>query len=84
MTSRDTRTGVVFHDVQGPKEEVHARGGGPKGEQGEFETRKLWAAVSRGIREGDFEAASREKGKIEVGFSGDALFGYVLILMIRG
>jgi hypothetical protein len=63
---------VVFHDVQGPKEEVHVRGGGPdgeQGEQGEFETRKLWAAVAKGIREGDFETASREKSRIEVCFS---------------
>jgi hypothetical protein len=64
MTSKDSR-GVPFHDVQGPKEEVHVRGAGPEGEQGELETRKLWAAVAKGIREGDFENASREKAKIE-------------------
>jgi hypothetical protein len=34
----------------------------------EFETRRLWAGVARGIREGDFELASREKTRIEVGF----------------
>ena len=33
---------------------------------GEFETRKLWKDVADGIREGDFEKASREKGRIEV------------------
>jgi len=35
-------------------------------EVGEFETRKLWNLVAKGIREGDFELASREKSKIEV------------------
>ncbi|KAF8890646.1 hypothetical protein BD779DRAFT_239667 [Infundibulicybe gibba] len=54
-----------FHDVLGAKEEVTAIGMGPKGEMGEFETRKLWAAVAKGIREGDFETASKEKGRIE-------------------
>lgn len=33
----------------------------------EFESRKLWGLVSRGIREGDYETASREKSRIEVG-----------------
>ncbi len=33
---------------------------------GEFETRKLWNLVAKGIREGDFDLASREKTKIEV------------------
>jgi len=32
----------------------------------EFESRKLWGLVSQGIREGDYETASREKSKIEV------------------
>ena len=34
-------------------------------ESGELETRKLWHLVAKGIREGDFELASREKSKIE-------------------
>ena len=33
---------------------------------GDFETRKLLALVAKGIREGDFETASREKSQIEV------------------
>jgi oxysterol-binding protein-related protein 9/10/11 len=37
-------------------------------ESGELETRKLWLLVSKGIREGDFELASREKSRIEVIF----------------
>lgn len=35
-------------------------------ESSELETRKLWYFVAKGIREGDFELASREKSKIEV------------------
>jgi hypothetical protein len=63
-TSTDTRTGVVFTDVRGPKEEVTVR---PVEEQGEWETRALWLKVAKGIRESDFEAAAKEKGRIEVG-----------------
>ena len=59
-----------FHDVSDEtgirKIEVTAIGGGGDGEMGEFETRKLWKDVADGIREGDFEKASREKGRIEV------------------
>ncbi|KAG6914467.1 hypothetical protein DXG01_017088 [Tephrocybe rancida] len=55
-----------FHDVSGDgKKEVSSSGGEADGSMGEFETRKLWAAVAKGIREGDFETASREKGRIE-------------------
>jgi hypothetical protein len=63
-TSTDTRTGVVFTDVRGPKEEVTVR---PVEEQDEWETRALWFKVAKGIRESDFEAAAKEKGRIEVG-----------------
>ena len=62
-TSRDAQTGGVFHDVQGPKEEVTVAA---LDAMGEWESRRLWRAVARGIRDGDFEAASREKSKIEV------------------
>ncbi|KAF8522736.1 hypothetical protein BU17DRAFT_44441 [Hysterangium stoloniferum] len=60
-TSKDSR-GVPFHDVQGAKEEVSTL---PIEEQGEWESRQLWKLVAKGIREGDFETASREKSKIE-------------------
>ncbi|RDB19675.1 Protein KES1 [Hypsizygus marmoreus] len=61
------------HGKTGSKKvEVTAVGGGGGGdgdgggeEMGEFETRRLWRDVARGIREGDFESASREKGRIE-------------------
>lgn len=61
-TSKDAY-GVTFHDVQGPKEEVTVA---PVSEQDEWESRNLWNLVAKGIREGDFELASREKSKIEV------------------
>ncbi|ESK91627.1 oxysterol binding protein [Moniliophthora roreri MCA 2997] len=59
------RSGKDFHDVNGPKEEVTAIGAEKDGKMGEFETRQLWKLVAKGIREGDFEMASREKSKIE-------------------
>ncbi|KAJ3857429.1 hypothetical protein EV368DRAFT_71021 [Lentinula lateritia] len=59
------KTGMEFHNVTGPKEEVTAIGGQTSGEMGEFETRELWKLVAKGIREGDFDMASREKSKIE-------------------
>jgi len=60
-TSKDSR-GVPFHDVQGPKEEVTVA---DVDAQGEWESRRLWKLVAKGIREGDYELASREKSKIE-------------------
>ncbi|EDR09428.1 uncharacterized protein LACBIDRAFT_319010 [Laccaria bicolor S238N-H82] len=54
-----------FHDVHAVKEQVSPIGGGEGGEMGDFETRKLWALVAKGIREGDFETASKEKSRIE-------------------
>lgn len=53
----------TFTDVRGPKEEVLVK---DIEQQDEWETRKLWGHVSKGIRSGDFETASKEKTKIEV------------------
>jgi hypothetical protein len=50
------------------KEEAVVVAGEASGEMGEFETRKLWEVVAKGIREGDFEIASKEKSRIEVGY----------------
>jgi len=61
-TSKDTRTGAVFTNVTGPKEEVTVR---PVEGQGEWESRALWYKVAKGIRESDFETAAREKSRIE-------------------
>ncbi|KAI0255600.1 Oxysterol-binding protein [Lactifluus subvellereus] len=61
-TSKNTRTGAVFTDVTGPKEEVTVR---QVEEQGEWESRALWYKVAKGIRESDFETAAREKSRIE-------------------
>ncbi|PFH50370.1 hypothetical protein AMATHDRAFT_4022 [Amanita thiersii Skay4041] len=70
QTSKFTKGGhswptAEFHDVNGPKEEVTGVGGDGNGGMGEFETRKLWSQVAKGIREGDFELAGREKSRIE-------------------
>lgn len=57
------KTGAPFTDVTGPKVEVQVA---DIETQDEYESRRLWREVSRGIRTGDFELASREKSKIEV------------------
>ncbi|TFK19365.1 Oxysterol-binding protein [Coprinopsis marcescibilis] len=54
-----------FHDVSAHKEEAVPVGGEADKTMGEFETRKLWTLVAKGIREGDFELASKEKSRIE-------------------
>ena len=59
------KVGVEIHDVHAVKE-VSLIGGGEGGEMGDFEARKLWALVAKGIREGDFETASKEKSRIQV------------------
>lgn len=61
-TSKESHSGAVFHDVTSPKEEITVA---PVEEQGEWESRKLWFGVAKGIREGDFESAATFKGKIE-------------------
>jgi oxysterol-binding protein-related protein 9/10/11 len=62
-TSKDMRTGAIFTDVTGPKEEVTVEAAE---KQGEWESRALWYKVAKGIRESDFEAAAWEKSRIEV------------------
>lgn len=61
-TSKNVRTGELFTDVTTPKEEVTTV---PVEEMDEWESRRLWRWVAKGIRDGDFETASREKSKIE-------------------
>ncbi|KAG2123434.1 hypothetical protein DEU56DRAFT_51531 [Suillus clintonianus] len=61
-TSKDSHSGAAFHDVTSPKEEITVA---PVEDQSEFESRKLWHGVAKGIREGDFETAATFKGKIE-------------------
>ncbi|TCD62831.1 Oxysterol binding protein [Steccherinum ochraceum] len=61
-TTKDLRTGATFTDVTGPKEEVTVAS---VEQQNEWESRRLWMNVAKGIREGDFEVAAREKSKIE-------------------
>lgn len=54
-----------FHNSAVGKELATVVGAGPEGAMGEYETRKLWEQVAKGIREGDFELASKEKTRIE-------------------
>jgi len=61
-TSTDKSTGAIFHDVTTPKEEVTVVS---VKEQGEWESRRLWHGVAKGIREGDFDTAAKEKSRIE-------------------
>lgn len=56
------KDGSIFTDVTGPKIEVQVA---DLDTMNEYESRKLWKDVARGIRSGDFELASREKSKIE-------------------
>ncbi|KAG1744436.1 hypothetical protein EDB19DRAFT_1827038 [Suillus lakei] len=59
-TSKDSHSGAAFHDVTLLKEEITVA---PLEEQGEWESRKLWHGVVKGIREGDFESAVTFKGE---------------------
>lgn len=61
-STQGSSKGPIFYDASGSKEEVTVK---PVEEQGEWESRKLWAKVANGIRTGDYEAAGREKSIIE-------------------
>ncbi|KAG1720667.1 hypothetical protein EDB19DRAFT_1835849 [Suillus lakei] len=61
-TSKESHSGVAFHDVTSPKEEITVA---PLEEQGEWESRKLWYGVAKGLRKGDFESAALFNGKTE-------------------
>jgi hypothetical protein len=60
------KTEEVFTDSTVPKTEVSVK---PIEEQGEWESRRLWSKVANGIRTGDYDAASRDKSRIEVSLS---------------
>ena len=53
---------MEFTNVTPPKEEATVCA---VEKQGDWESRKLWEKVAKGIRTGDYETASREKSKIE-------------------
>ncbi|KAH7924351.1 Oxysterol-binding protein [Leucogyrophana mollusca] len=61
-TSKDAQTAATFHDVTTAKEEVTVV---PIDQQSEWESRRLWHGVAKGIREGDFESAAKDKSRIE-------------------
>lgn len=56
--------GSVFLDTSSPKEEVSVK---PIEQQGEWESRKLWVKVAKGIRTGNYDEAAKDKTRIEVG-----------------
>jgi len=55
----------VFLDTSAPKEEVTVRA---IEEQNDWESRRLWDKVARGIKSGNYDEASKEKTRIEVGW----------------
>jgi hypothetical protein len=55
--------GPVFLDTSAAKEEVTVA---PLEQQGEWESRKLWASVANGIRTGNYDAAGKDKSRLEV------------------
>ncbi|KAI5450192.1 Oxysterol-binding protein 4 [Naganishia albida] len=57
-----SKTDEVFTDATVPKTEVTVK---PIEQQGDWESRRLWAATAQGIRSGDYESASRDKSRIE-------------------
>lgn len=63
-SSKFTKGGAgTFYEVEKIQEETEPLEW--TSEIGELETRRLWFLVAKGIREGDFELASREKTRIE-------------------
>ncbi|WWD21854.1 hypothetical protein CI109_106342 [Kwoniella shandongensis] len=54
--------GPVFFDAHLPKEEVSVK---PIEEQGEWESRRLWDKVAKGIKGGNYDLAGVEKSRIE-------------------
>lgn len=57
------KNGHLFLDMNEAKEEVTVK---PIEEQGEWESRKLWEKVAKGIRSQNYDEAGREKSRIEV------------------
>lgn len=55
----------MFTDATLPRMEVSVK---PIEEQGEWESRKLWEKVAKGIRSGAYDEASKDKTRIEVSF----------------
>ncbi|OWZ68589.1 hypothetical protein AYX14_00792 [Cryptococcus neoformans] len=56
------KNGHLFLDTNEAKEEVTVK---PIEEQGEWESRKLWEKVAKGIRGQNYDEAGREKSRIE-------------------
>lgn len=54
--------GAVFLNTSTPKEEVVVK---PLSQQGEWESRRLWEKVAKGIRSSNYDEAAKEKTRIE-------------------
>lgn len=70
------KNGQLFLDTNEAKEEVTVK---PIEEQGEWESRKLWEKVAKGIRGQNYDEAGREKSRIEVSSLRPLLFNHVTI-----
>ena len=55
--------GSLFLDTSSPKEEITVK---PIEEQGDWESRRLWEKVAKGIRTGNYDEAAKDKTRIEV------------------
>jgi len=53
---------TTFWDASSERREVQVK---PLAEQGDMESRKVWAKTAEGIRAGNFDAASKDKTRIE-------------------
>jgi hypothetical protein len=58
--------GQLFLDAAAPKEEVTVK---PIEAQGEWESRRLWASVAKGIKTANYDEAAKDKTRIEVSSS---------------
>ena len=58
---------TTFWDASSERREVQVK---PLAEQGDMESRKVWAKTAEGIRAGNFDAASKDKTRIEVSAAG--------------
>lgn len=74
------KNGHLFLDTNEAKEEVTVK---PIEEQGEWESRKLWEKVAKGIRGQNYDEAGREKSRIEVSSLPPMVFYHVTIINAR-
>lgn len=76
-----SKSDEIFTDATVPKTEVSVK---PIEEQSEWESRRLWRATAQGIRSGDYDAASRDKSRIEASIFCILLQGDAYVANISG